>query len=121
AANLERDIRQQPNVQSVHRFAGSAGPSFYYNLLRSPQAPNRARLVINTTDLAATEGLISWVRDHVAATLPELDVVASTLGQGPPRVAPVEVRLYHHDDRQRIAAAEQVFALLKTPEGAVDV
>lgn len=121
AANLERDIRQQPNVQSVHRFAGSAGPSFYYNLLRSPQAPNRARLVINTTDLAATEGLISWVRDHVAATLPELDVVASTLGQGPPRVAPVEVRLYHHDDRQRIAAAEQVFALLKTAEGAVDV
>lgn len=121
AAELERLIRKRPEVLSVHRFVGSAGPSFYYNLLRAPQAPNRGRLVVETTDLRATSGVIHWVRDHVARNVPELDVVASTLGQGPPRVAPVEVRLYHHGDRQRIAAAEQVFSLLKGIEGAVDV
>ncbi|MFN3579485.1 MAG: efflux RND transporter permease subunit [Pseudomonas sp.] len=121
AAQLEAQIRQRPAVRQVHRFVGSAGPSFYYNLLRAPQAPNRARIVVHTEDLGATTGLIHWVREHVASTQPELDVVATTLGQGPPRVAPVEVRLYHHDDRVRIAAAEQVFALLKTAKGAVDV
>lgn len=121
SADLERLIRQRPEVLSVHRFVGSAGPSFYYNLLRAPQAPNRGRLVIETTDLRATSGVIHWVREHVARNVPELDVVASTLGQGPPRVAPVEVRLYHHDEQQRMAAAEQVFSLLKGIEGAVDV
>ncbi|PCD01277.1 efflux RND transporter permease subunit [Halopseudomonas pelagia] len=121
AAELESRIRQRPQVTQVHRFAGSAGPSFYYNLMRAPQAPNRARIVIHTEDLAATNGIIHWVREHVASSMPELDVVASTLGQGPPRAAPVEVRLYHPDDNVRIAAAEQVFALLKASEGAVDV
>ena len=121
AADLEQQLRQRPDVLSVHRFVGSAGPSFYYNLLRAPQAPNRARLVLNTTDLEATSGIIHWVREHVSTTMPELDVVASTLGQGPPRAAPVEVRLYHHNDQTRIAAAEQVFAIIKASEGAVDV
>lgn len=121
AAELERQLRERPQVLSVHRFVGSAGPSFYYNLMRAPEAPNRARLVVETTDLAATSGVIHWVRERVAETMPELDVIASTLGQGPPRAAPVEVRLYHHDDRQRIAAAEQVFTFLKQSEGAVDV
>jgi len=121
AAELESRIRQRPQVMQVHRFAGSAGPSFYYNLTRAPQAPNRARIVIRAENLAATAGIIHWVRGHVASTMPELAVVASTLGQGPPRVAPVEVRLYHPDDSVRIAAAEQVFALLKASQGAVDV
>lgn len=121
SAELERLVRQRPEVLGVHRFVGSAGPSFYYNLLRVPQAPNRGRLVIETTGLPATSGVIHWIRDHVARNVPELDVVASTLGQGPPRVAPVEVRLYHHDEQQRIAAAERVFSLLKGIEGAVDV
>lgn len=121
AAELERLVRQRPEAVAVHRFVGSAGPSFYYNLLRAPQAPNRGRLVVETTDLPATGRLIHWVRQHVAASVPELDVVASTLGQGPPRAAPVEVRLYHHDETQRIAAAEKVFALLKQTQGAVDV
>jgi multidrug efflux pump subunit AcrB len=57
----------------------------------------------------------------VSTQWPELDVVATTLGQGPPREAPVELRVYHHDDRQRIAAAEQLFAVLKQVPGAVDV
>lgn len=121
AAELERQLRERPHVLSVHRFVGSAGPSFYYNLMRAPEAPNRARLVVETTDLAATSGVIHWVREQVAQAMPELDVIASTLGQGPPRAAPVEVRLYHHDDRQRIAAAEQVFTYLKQSDGAVDV
>lgn len=120
-ANLERALRGHADVQGVHRFVGSAGPSFYYNLMRSPQAPNRARLVIDATDLAATADIIAWVRSHVAAEYPQLEIVASTLGQGPPRAAPVEIRLYHHDDAVRNAAAEQVFAAVRSAQGAVDV
>lgn len=121
AADLERDLRQRSEVTGIHRFAGSAGPPFYYNLPRAPRAPNRGRLVVNTSSLRETETVIEWVRHHVATTRPELDITASTLGQGPPRVAPVEVRLYHPGEKARIAAAEQVFAVLKRIPGAVDV
>lgn len=121
AAEFEREARKRENVLSVHRFVGFTGPGFYYNLPNSSRAPNRARLVVNMQTLADTEGMLAWARDHAANTLPEMDIVAGTLAQGPPRVAPVEVRIYHADNNIRLAAAEHVFRLIKTIPGAVDV
>src|SRR5690606_4663630 len=121
AAELERLIREQHGVVSVHRFVGATGPGFYYNLPNATQAPNRARLVVNLERMSDTAPLISWVREHVAVALPELEISAATLAQGPPRAAPVEVRVFHASDSQRLAAAEQIFAALKATPGAVDV
>src|SRR5690554_4974282 len=121
AERLERAIRTQPEALEVHRFVGFTGPAFYYNLQRSPQSPNRARLVIRTPTLADTTDLIHWVRNEVAASMPEVDISAGILGQGPPRTAPVEVRVYHADDATRTRATEQVFSALRRIEGTVDV
>ncbi len=121
AEALERMIRTQPDALEVHRFVGFTGPSFYYNLQRSPQAPNRARLVIRTPTLADTTEMIRWVRAHVREEMPELDVTVGILGQGPPRAAPVAVRVYHASDETRAEAVERVFAILRGAEGTVDV
>lgn len=121
SADFERLTRKQDNVVSVHRFVGFTGPGFYYNLPNATRAPNRARLVVNMEELDDTDAFIGWAREHAATTLPEINIVAGTLAQGPPRVAPVEVRLYHADNNARLAAAEHTFRLLKTIPGAVDV
>ena len=121
AESLERALRSRPETLLVHRFVGFTGPSFYYNLLRYPQAPNRARLVVGTPTLADTGPLIRWVRDYAARDLPELDLTVSVLGQGPPRSAPVEVRLYHPNDHIRAQITERVFSELRRTPGAVDV
>lgn len=121
AAMLEEMIRTRPDALEVHRFVGFTGPAFYYNLQRAPQAPNRARLVIRTPTLADTTEMIRWVRTHVNETMPELDVTAGILGQGPPRAAPVAVRVYNASDEARTEAVEQVFATLRGLEGTVDV
>ena len=118
---LERAVRTRPETLEVHRFVGYAGPAFYYNLQRSPQAPNRARLVVRTATVADTNELIPWIREEVAAHLPEVDLSVGILGQGPPRMAPVEVRVYHADEDVRARATEQVFALLRGVTGTVDV
>lgn len=118
---LERLVRQQKHVQSVHRFVGFTGPGFYYNLPNSTRAPNRARLVVNMRRLSDTGPLMDWVRAYAANSLPEVDIVAGTLAQGPPRAAPVEVRIYHTDDNTRLRAAERIFSELKSIPGAVDV
>ena len=121
AARLERAIRSQPEALEVHRFVGFTGPSFYYNLQRAPQAPNRARLVIRTPTLADTTEMVRWVRAHASEKMPELDLTVGVLGQGPPRAAPVEIRIYHADDAKRTRAVEQVFATLRGVPGTVDV
>lgn len=120
AEQVEGWLRQRDDVVRVERFAGYAGPSFFYNLMRAPESPHRGRLVVHTTDLAATRPVMEALRDY-AANYPELDLVPSTLGQGPPRLAPVELRLYHADDSLRHAAAEQLFAALRDIPGSVDV
>lgn len=120
-ARLEEIIRSQPETLEVHRFVGFTGPSFYYNLQRSPQAPNRARLVIRTPTLEDTTGLVQWIRQEVDTTMPELDISVGILGQGPPRAAPVEVRIYHSDDATGARATEQVYAALRATQGTVDV
>lgn len=121
AAVLEQAVRSRPEALEVHRFVGFTGPSFYYNLLQAPQAPNRGRMVIRTPTLADTAPLMAWIRDHVSAQLPELDVTVGVLGQGPPRSAPVEVRVLHPDDAARERAVRQVYAALRAAPGAVDV
>lgn len=121
AADLERAIRERPEAVRVHRFTGFTGPSFYYNLQRAPQAPNRGRIVVSTSTLAETTDLIPWIRDYADTNLPELNLSVGILGQGPPRAAPVEVRVYHADDDTRTAATEQVFSALRRVAGTVDV
>lgn len=121
AAQLERAIRARPETLEVHRFVGFTGPAFYYNLQRAPQAPNRARLVVRTPALEDTTDLVDWIRHELAPSVPELDISAGILGQGPPRTAPVEVRIYHPDDAIRARATEQVFSVLRGVTGTVDV
>lgn len=121
AADLERAIRERPEAVRVHLFTGFTGPSFYYNLQRAPQAPNRGRIVVSTSTLAETTDLIPWIRDYADTHLPELNLSVGILGQGPPRAAPVEVRVYHADDDTRTAATEQVFSALRRVAGTVDV
>ena len=120
-AVLERAIRARPDALAVHRFVGYTGPSFYYNLQEAPQAPNRARLVVTTPTLEDTADMTRWIRAHVNEQMPELDVTVGVLGQGPPRAAPVEIRIYHASDNTRARAVEQVFGILRGVEGTVDV
>ena len=121
AADLERAIRSRPEALEVHRFVGFTGPSFYYNLQREPQAPNRGRIVVSTPTLEDTTGLVQWIRDYAGHEMPELQLTAGILGQGPPRAAPVEVRVYHASDDTRARAVEQVFSALRSVKGTVDV
>ncbi|MFN2362431.1 MAG: efflux RND transporter permease subunit [Marinobacter sp.] len=121
AADLERAIRTRPEALKVHRFTGFTGPSFYYNLQREPQAPNRGRIVVSTPTLEDTTGLVQWIRQYAGQEMPELQVTAGILGQGPPRAAPVEIRVYHANDETRARATEQLFSALRGVVGTVDV
>lgn len=121
ARKLEMALRGRPGVHSIHGFIGTGGPAFYYNLANSPQAPQRARLVVQTDSLARNQEIIDWVEHFSARELPQADIVGGILRQGPPVTAPIEVRIFNPDPGRLAQATEQVFdAVLHTP-GSRDV
>jgi multidrug efflux pump subunit AcrB len=118
AHKLETALRHRPGVLSVHGFIGGSGPVFYYNLTPKPSAPQRARLVVNSDALTRNQALIAWVDDFSRRQLPDVEVVAKVLQQGPPLSAPIVVRVYNPDAARLAEATETVFrALAAIPGG----
>jgi multidrug efflux pump subunit AcrB/outer membrane protein TolC len=121
ALTFERALRELPEVVSVATFVGRAAPKFYYNLPSLPNSPHLAQLVVETDDLAAVEHVIAWSRELGHDRLPEVEVVAQRLEQGPPIAAPIEVRLLGSDLEDMETAADGLLALLRSIPGTRDV
>ncbi|MDQ2070327.1 efflux RND transporter permease subunit [Natronospira bacteriovora] len=120
AAALAAAIQEQPGVKAVYRFAGFSGPRFYYNLIELSSQPHLARLVVQADSVDRLAELIPWVRATAREQVPEAQVVARRLGQGPPVDAPVEIRVFGEDPAGLSEAAEQVLAVVRDDPGSRD-
>lgn len=121
ASGLAAHLRQRDDVEQVHVYAGFSGPRFFYNLAQIPASPHFARLVVITAGSSEIAAIADEARARSALDVPEAQVVAHRLGQGPPINAPVEVRLYGKDTRTLQRAVDQVMAAVRATPGAVDV
>ena len=120
ARRVETALLELPEVRSVAAFIGRGTPRFYYNLMREPNSPHLAVLVARVSALDEVEGLMAWARDFVHRELPEAEVVARRLEQGPPLDAPIEIRLYGDDLVDLEDAAERVLAEIRAIPGTRD-
>lgn len=118
---LERKLRHYEDVLAVHGFIGNSGPRFYYNLLRLPDQPNRARLVVQTSGIEGNLRIIAEVREFSRRSLPEAKVVAKILSQGPPFDAPIEVRVFNPDPVRLAEATELLTKAVQNAAGAINV
>ncbi len=121
AGMIAADLAQLNSVTDVHHFAGFSGPRFYYNLIETPRAPHLARIVLISESDQDLPQLLDWIREQVPQRVPEAQVVARRLGQGPPIDAPIEVRLFGPDPQALASASRQVMAVLRQTPGARDV
>ncbi len=121
ARGLAGQLRAREDVEAVHVFAGFSGPRFYYNLIGIPASPHLARLVVISRDSSVLPGLMRDIRRIAPQSIPEAQVIAHRLGQGPPIDAPVELRLYGRDPDALHRAALQVMRVLRNVPGAEDV
>ncbi|MCP1728332.1 multidrug efflux pump subunit AcrB [Natronospira proteinivora] len=120
AATLGAHIQTQAGVNAVYRFSGFSGPSFYYNLIALSSQPHLARLVVEVDSVDRLDELLPWVRATALETLPDAQVAARRLGQGPPVDAPVELRVYGEDSERLGEAAEAVLAVVRDDPGSRD-
>ncbi|MCP4659224.1 MAG: TolC family protein [bacterium] len=121
AHRVETALAERPEVASVVSFIGRAAPHFYYNLLNQPASPHRAQVVVETDRVEAIGPLLAWARELVRRELPEVEVVARRLEQGPPVEAPIEVRLFGSELEQLETAADAVLAEMRAVPGTRDV
>jgi len=121
ASGLAAHLREREDVEAVHVYAGFSGPRFFYNLAQIPASPHFARLVLITSSSSAIPDIAEEARARSAVDVPEAQVVAHRLGQGPPINAPVEIRLYGEDTRKLQRTIDQVMTTVRDTPGAVDV
>lgn len=121
SGQLALALQELDGVEAVHQFAGFSGPRFFYNLIEIPRSPHLARLVVITQSDQDLPGLMAWIDRHVPERIPDAQVVAHRLGQGPPVDAPVEIRLYGDDPHELARASRLVMTALRDTPGARDV
>ena len=120
AQKLENELLRHGAVESLASFIGRASPHFYYNVLSKPDSPHRAQLVAQTHSVETIDDLGEWVRSFAHQEMPEVEVVARRLAQGPPINAPIVVRILGHDLTAMETAADEVLATLRSIPGTRD-
>jgi multidrug efflux pump subunit AcrB len=118
---LERALLAHPDVTSVAAFMGRGTPKFYYNIQRVPWSPHIAQILVETRTNDDVGPLLGWLDDLAHRQLPGIEVVPRRLEQGPPVVAPVEVRLFGKELPDLHRAAKMVGNELRAIAGATGV
>ncbi|MEO0512883.1 MAG: efflux RND transporter permease subunit [Planctomycetota bacterium] len=103
-------------VTDVHFFLGDSSPMFYYNLAgREDDSPHYASALVQLDSHVGATGEIRRIQAALENAMPDVQVVAQQLEQGPPFDAPIEVKFFGEDtdvlrrlgDRTRQILAEQ--------------
>lgn len=93
---------------------GRSPPPFYYNMVENRDLqPNFASALITTVSPAATAELLAELQPHLDAAVPHARVLVRELVQGPPVIAPVELRLVGPDLQELKALAATAMPIIE--------
>jgi len=128
-AAVEEALIGDLGVETWTTYLGQGAPRFFLAL--NPDLPNEAfaRIVVQTTDLAAREKLRAKLEAIASCApnaprpgcVPEARVRVTRLEFGPPVPSPVEFRVHGTDPEPLREAADQVAAALRATPGTRDV
>jgi len=121
ATGLAHALEGFPGIEQIHVFTGSSGPRFYYNLMRIPGTPHRARLAIVTRSSEDLPRVMDWLQTRGPEYTPDARIIPNRLGQGPPVAAPVEIRVFGKDLDDLARVAEELTTLVRETPGTRDV
>lgn len=105
-------------VSDVYFFAGSNAPIFYYNITGGEDdSPFFAQALVQMTMHQGGERVIRELQARLNAALPEAQVLALQLEQGPPSFAPIEMKIFGPDlDTLRELGEEARGVLSEVPQ-----
>jgi len=91
-------LEQIPEVTGSHWTIGKSAPPFYYNLTQNQDGtPSYAQAQVGVGRAEDVPRLLPRLQDALDRAVPEAQILARELLQGPPVEAPIELRLYGPD------------------------
>lgn len=123
ARNIEKELRQLSEVEFVAANVGHGNPRVYYNIIPENERSDYAQLFVqlkNNTSPVRKLAIIEELRKKWTP-YPGANIEVKNFEQGPPVVAPVEVRLYGENLDTLSQLAARVEALLRKTEGTLYV
>lgn len=115
-------IEAHPDVESLHWVVGRSAPAYYYNLLDNQDgAANYAQAMTKVVDAPSANRLVAELQRELDEAFPEYQAIVRRLGQGPPTIAPVELRLYGSSIAQLKVLGDQIRGLALANDDVVHV
>ena len=97
-AIAEQTLRAHPDVVDSFWTIGEGAPRVFYNVVSlNERVASFASGWVNTTSASATREILPELQRRLAAALPQAEVLALPFEQGPPRDAPIEMRIVGPD------------------------
>ena len=120
---IEEDFRQMPEVKNVSANVGKGNPRIYYNVIPLNNRTDYANLFVQLKEDISPEekiNIIEKLRNRYA-NYPSATIEIKDFEQGPPVIAPVEVRIFgdHIDTLRQVAS--RVEDMLKQTNGTIYV
>ena len=114
AKEVERTIREDPDVVRVHWVIGASFPPVYYNLVENAdRSPHYAQGVVETRSAHSATTMIASLQRQLDETFADARIVVRQFGQGPPVDAPVVFRVYGRDVDEIRRAGDTMRAALQ--------
>ncbi len=120
---VEHELAQRPEVQYYATNVGKGNPQVYYNVQPENERADFAQVFVQLHTNTGTKDKLRVIDDlrKTFAQVPGAQIEVKDFEQGPPQLAPVEVRIFGEDlDTLRRISAE-VAALLKAMPGSLYV
>jgi preprotein translocase subunit SecF len=120
---VERELAATKGVKHFAMNVGKGNPRVYYNVIQENERTDFAQafvLLDDDTRAADKLNLIDTLRAHFSA-IPGAKIEVKNFEQGPPVLAPVEVRIFGEDLDTLRARSARVAALLRATPGTLYV
>lgn len=120
---IEKELRKVPEVKFVSANIGHGNPRVYYNIIPENERSDYAQLFVQLDEHTSPARKLAIIEDLRKrwTPYPGAKVEVKNFEQGPPVVAPVEVRLYGDNLDTLSRLARQVEDVLKKTEGTIYV
>ena len=110
----------EENVENVYLFAGANSPIFYYNMVGGDdQSSFYAQGMIKLKTHVGGKELINRMQAKLERAHPDADVLVLQFEQGPPAMAPVEMKIIGPDVDQLRKMGDQARRVLSTVNGII--
>jgi multidrug efflux pump subunit AcrB len=123
AQRVEKELQTYPEVKYFATNVGKGNPRIYYNVLQENERTDFAQTFVQLHENTSTDRkleIINQLRDNFKS-YPGAKIEVKNFEQGPPVVAPVEIRIFGDNLDSLRTIAAKVERLVKETEGAIYV